>query len=769
MDSMQNMKKRIIAGEGFRITVLTERLLRLEYQAEGRFTDARTQVVSCRDFGDREVAFERREIPGGKGAELETEALLVKYAGGPFSGMTLSILVKATGETWTPERRAGTLWGTARTLDETDGNVLIEPGLFSREGFGVLDDSKSLLFDPKAEAGGQVYPRKEEGSDLYFFGYGHDYYAGLKDFYRLTGRTPMIPRYALGNWWSRFYKYTEETYMELVEGFEREGIPLAVAVIDMDWHLTQVDPRYGTGWTGYTWNREYFPDPARFLKHLHDHHLKATLNVHPADGIRAFEDPYEEMALAMGIDPATEAPVEMDLTDPQFRKAYFDIVNHPMEDMGVDFWWIDWQQGTKSKMEHLDPLWLLNHYYFKDQEGRNVRPMIFSRYAGPGSHRYPVGFSGDTYATWKSLQLQPYFTLTASNIGYGWWSHDICGHMHGQKSDEMMIRWLQFGVFSPIMRLHSSGNIFFRKEPWNQSPENRRIMADFLRLRHRLIPYLYTMNRRSYEEGEPLIRPMYYECPECEDAYEVKSQYFFGTELLVGSIVRPMDEELRMGSVSCLLPEGTWHDLRTGYRYRGGRRMNLYREITDIPVLLKDGGVLPLAGEECLNAEENPKVLDWYVGAGSSGSFTLYEDDGSTMEYRSGAFLETTLSYVRNADGSARVTILIEGRISLMKPGRIHRVHLLGTDAEVFELAEQPEEIFLRKDFAPGEIREKAHDVGEALFHRIDLAWIPYDMKEQLYGYWEREQDPAAFWERARKADISPALKEALYEVLNLC
>jgi hypothetical protein len=262
---------------------------------------------------------------------------------------------------------------------------------------------------------------------------------------------------------------------------------------------------------------------------------------------------------------------------------------------------------------------------------------------------------------------------------------------------------------------------------------------------------------------------MYYEGPECEDAYEVKSQYFFGTELLVGSIVRPMDEELRMGSVSCLLPEGTWHDLRTGYRYRGGRRMNLYREITDIPVLLKDGGVLPLAGEECLNAEENPKVLDWYVGAGSSGSFTLYEDDGSTMEYRSGAFLETTLSYVRNADGSARVTILIEGRISLMKPGRIHRVHLLGTDAEVFELAEQPEEIFLRKDFAPGEIREKAHDVGEALFHRIDLAWIPYDMKEQLYGYWEREQDPAAFWERARKADISPALKEALYEVLNLC
>ena len=107
--------------------------------------------------------------------------------------------------------------------------------------------------------------------------------------------------------------------------------------------------------------------------------------------------------------------------------------------------------------------------------------MTFSRYAGPGSHRYPVGFSGDTVVTWESLQFQPYFTSTASNIGYGWWSHDIGGHMNGYKDDELEGRWYQLGVFSPINRLHSTKNEFNGKEPWRFKAEVRAAMDDFLR------------------------------------------------------------------------------------------------------------------------------------------------------------------------------------------------------------------------------------------------------------------------------------------------
>lgn len=135
------------------------------------------------------------------------------------------------------------------------------------------------------------------------------------------------------------------------------------------------------------------------------------------------------------------------------------------------------------------------------EEQDHELPLILSRYAGPGSHRYPVGFSGDTVVSWESLKFQPYFTSTASNIGYGWWSHDIGGHMLGVRDEELEARWYQLGVFSPINRLHSSLSPFVGKEPWNFQQPVRDIMRDALILRHRLIPYLHTMNWRAATKG----------------------------------------------------------------------------------------------------------------------------------------------------------------------------------------------------------------------------------------------------------------------------
>ena len=130
----------------------------------------------------------------------------------------------------------------------------------------MLDDSRSLLFDDD----GWVAPRTGERIDLYFFGYGRDYREAIQAFYAVSGATPVLPRFVLGNWWSRYHAYTDAEYRELVERFEREGIPLSVAVLDMDWHLVDIDPRHGSGWTGYTWNTELFPDPREFLQWLHD-------------------------------------------------------------------------------------------------------------------------------------------------------------------------------------------------------------------------------------------------------------------------------------------------------------------------------------------------------------------------------------------------------------------------------------------------------------------------------------------------------------------
>src|SRR5690606_32311887 len=215
----------------------------------------------------------------------------------------------------------------------------------------------------------------------------------LRDFHALTGPVPLLPRYALGNWWSRYHPYSADEYLELLDRFEAERMPFSVAVLDMDWHVTDPDPRFGSGWTGYTWDRELFPDPAGFLTALHERGLRVTLNDHPADGVRAHEEAYPRMARALGVDPDTEVPLSFDVTDPTWLRTFFDSVAHPMEEEGVDFWWIDWQSGPYSRTPGLDPLWALNEVHFSELASTGRRPLIFSRYAGPGSHRTPLGFS----------------------------------------------------------------------------------------------------------------------------------------------------------------------------------------------------------------------------------------------------------------------------------------------------------------------------------------------------------------------------------------
>lgn len=710
----------MIIGNKYRITILTGRLIRLEYNEQGIFEDRITKTVVNRDFD--KVPYELRrfgdQIETGKKEnsqiqndpvensliktidtnnilsefiEIETDDLIIRYDEKNFSAQGLSITLKETGSVWHYSITYGNsdenLFGTARTLDGCDGGLWLEEGIFGKRGYAVLNDTGSPVVVSGIDDNPSSYEyanRDGSGIDIYFFGYGKDFYGGLRDFYKLCGKTPMIPRYALGNWWSRYYRYTEESYSDVLDNFKKMEIPLSVAVIDMDWHITEVDPRYGTGWTGYSWNKDLFPDHKRFLKMLHDRGLATTLNLHPADGIRAFEDMYREVAESVGIDPDSKEPVEFDFSDKKFRDAYFEKVMHPYEDDGVDFWWIDWQQGTGRDERDVDPLFLLNHYHYHDQEGRNIRPMIFSRYAGPGSHRYPVGFSGDTVMTWKSLDFQPYFTSTSSNIGYGYWSHDIGGHMMGDKDDERLIRWIQYGVFSPINRLHSSSSAFLNKEPWAIDEPYRGVMTDYLRLRHRLLPYLYTESFRAYEEDKPIVRPMYYLLPDDERAYNVPCEYGFGDELIVGAITRPMDRELRLSTVNMVLPSGRWYDIFTGTIYNGDIMRKMYRRLTDIPVLLGEGGIIPMSLDDKTNGVVNPTDIRLCIGFGQNGSYEMYEDDGITMNYLSGSYVKTRYETEVDQD-TLHITIApARGDLSLIPDKRKYEISIYG--AEVSDL-----------------------------------------------------------------------------------
>ncbi|KAB8072623.1 putative alpha-xylosidase [Aspergillus leporis] len=620
----------VIAGPNYRFTVLTNRLVRFEWAEDGQFEDRASTFAINRDLPVPEF-----RIIDKDGLEIITEHFHLSYDKKRFSpdGMVAHINAKTTkyGTEW----RFGTeptlnLGGTARTLDLCDGRCDMGLGVLSKAGIASIDDSGSMLFDGEGFVTGRPLGDRVDG---YLFAYGRDYKSAIKAFYAVSGKQPVVPRYALGNWWSRYYPYRQNEYIQLMDEFRARDIPLSVAVLDMDWHLVSEKCVPHAGWTGYTWNRELFPDPTLFGRELHHRNLKITLNDHPHDGVHSHEDSYQEMANFLGHDTKENTPILFDPTNPKFMEAYLNILHRNLESVACDFWWPDWQQGPYSKIPGVDPLWLLNHFTYLDNNRDGKVPLILSRYAGPGSHRYPIGFSGDTVVTWASLEFQPEFTATASNIGYGWWSHDIGGHIHGGRDDELVTRWIQLGVFSPILRLHSTSSRWMSKEPWLYREECSSVMSQFLRFRHRLVPYLYTENVLGSEADEPLIQPMYWIYPQREEAYSVPNQYFFGPELMVAPIVQPCDRRTNLAStIAWLPPLGRHVDIFTGTVYDGNHGMTLYRRLEEYPVLAHEGSIISLDAEASpTNGCLKPDKFEVLIVVGQDGHAAVLEGEDSRI------------------------------------------------------------------------------------------------------------------------------------------
>ncbi|RMZ74795.1 hypothetical protein DV737_g5740, partial [Chaetothyriales sp. CBS 132003] len=660
--------KAIVQGANYRFTVITDRLLRYEWAPDNQFEDRASTFAINRHFPTPKFSVKTKaDTAEDGGLEIITDHFHLDYDGKPFSPSGLMASFSAKVTLWGAQWRFGqadsaNLGGTARTLDEVNGRCDMGVGVCSKSGYAVIDDSDSMLFDHDGfVAGRRPSHAGEHRVDGYLFAYGHDYRGAIQAFYQLSGKQPLLPRWALGNWWSRYYRYHQQEYIDLVDKFKQHDVPLSVAVVDMDWHLVSDDRVPHSGWTGYTWDDAVFPDPELFGKEMHRRNLKITLNDHPHSGIHHHEDSYEELARALGHDTSSKRPILFDPTNAEFMHAYMTILHRNVEKVACDFWWIDWQQGTFSKVPGIDPLWVLNHFHMLDNcQQQAGRGLIFSRFAGPGSQRYPVGFSGDTVTTWDSLAFQPEFTATASNIGYGWWSHDIGGHMLGLRDDELVTRWVQLGVWSPIMRLHSTSTQWASKEPWLYRKENEETIEAYMRLRHRLIPYLYNMNVRAATQDEPLVQPLYWHFPDRGEAYKMKNNFFFGSDLLICPIVTKRDPRTNLAGVKAWLPPvtssssspaaglastngiyvngqggekkraedgGKWIDIFTGTVYDADRELKLYRALSDIPVLAREGAIIPLdAASVPSNGGANPEAYEILVVVGRDGQATVFED-----------------------------------------------------------------------------------------------------------------------------------------------
>jgi alpha-glucosidase (family GH31 glycosyl hydrolase) len=706
-------KAEVVAGHA-RFTVLTPQLIRVEWSADGKFEDHASLVFINRRLPVPKFEV-HRPIDRSGYVTITTDYLVVVYQpdDSPLNARNLTIKIKEVDGKqviWHPgDVDPGNLLGTTRTLDRALGSKTqepIEPGLLSRSGWALVDDSTRPLFDSTdfQFLNGEKSPwpwvmvrpaseRPGTYTDWYFFGYGHNYRKALGDFVRVAGRIPLPPRFAFGTWWSRYWAYSDQELDGLVKGFRENDTPLDVFVIDMDWHISREQlsaagetdkSGYELGWTGYTWNKDLFPDPNAFLKNLHQEGLKITLNLHPASGIQPWEAAYPAMARAMGIDPATKQYVAFDPTNKKWATNYFDLVLHPLEKQGIDFWWLDWQQQPMmTKVAGLSSTWWLNYLHFTDQQREGKRPLLFHRWGGLGNHRYQIGFSGDTISVWPSLAFQPWFTATAANVGYAYWSHDIGGHMPGAVDPEIFTRWVQFGVFSPILRTHTSKNPDAERRIWAYPEPYSSVLRSAFQLRYALQPYLYTEARRTYDTGVAFLHPLYYDWPEEDAAYTSDGEYVFGDQMLAAPVTAPADKVSGLAAEQVWLPEGNWIELPTGKHFTGPAAFDRCFSIDQIPVYVRTGAIVPMQpiGLHTMQKPVDPLILSiWPLAPGTTSSYSVYEDSGVSVDYERGVFARTPIKATQGAgthSDSLRVEIgPVEGGYPGMPKTRAYELRL---------------------------------------------------------------------------------------------
>ena len=675
-------KAEVVFGKA-RFTVLGSRLVRMEWSEDGRFEDRATLGIVNRNMPVPPFTVKR----SGKKLTIRTSDLILRYTGDDrFDKSNLSVTFTMSGQTskdkvktitWHPGLDdSGNLLGTVRTLDGCDGtkvnraNDPYDKGVVSRDGWAIIDESSRQVFVPEDTEWKNWVTNREPGErqDLYIFAYGHDYKSAVSDFTKIGGRIPLPPKFAFGYWWCRFWQYSDFEFVGLGKEIRSLNIPIDVMVLDMDWHETWSLRRHDTpkdeygqriGWTGYTWQKKLFPNPANCLQDLHNLGLKTTLNLHPASGIQPYEEPYDRFVkdyLSRTSDydgpegyikaDGSKASVPFRIDDENWADAYFNSVIHPLEKQGVDFWWLDWQQWKESKYTPgLSNTFWLNYTFFNDMvrqsESQGIyarRPMIYHRWGGLGSHRYQIGFSGDCLASWKVLGYLPYFTATASNVGYGYWGHDIGGHLQPkgvtETDPELYTRWLQSGVFTPIFKTHSTKDLTMEKRFW-VFPEYFDAMRGAIRLRYDLSPYIYTAARQTYDTGISMCRPLYYDYAEDDESYEWKEEYMFGDNILATTVCSPVDKTTGLAKRGMWFPEGNdWYDVATGTMIKGGQRDTLRYTIDENPYYIKAGAVIPMAGASIRSLQEKSNELRLFIAPGDgTSSVAVYEDDGTSQAY----------------------------------------------------------------------------------------------------------------------------------------
>jgi alpha-D-xyloside xylohydrolase len=544
----------------------------------------------------------------------------------------------------------------------------------------------TVLTPPKEDFGKILSLWSEVGDQIdYYFIYGGDMDGVIRGYRDVTGRSPMMPKWALGMWQCRERYRTQDELLSVVREFRKRRIPLDNIV--QDWFYWPEDK-----WGDHDFDAARYPDPGGMVETLHDSlHARIMISVWPkfyvgTENYKAMSD--SGWLYARNVEKGQKDWVGpgyvstfYDPYGPGARRLFWSGIDRKLFRLGFDAWWLDSTEPDIQSNLSFDEMRLrmnptalgtaaryLNTFSLMNAravyEGQRLsdpdrRVFILTRSAFAGQQRYAAAtWSGDVASRWEDLGNQIPAGLNFSLSGIPYWTTDIGGfsverrfeNAKGRDLDEwreLMTRWFQFGTFCPLFRVHGQ---FPYREMFNVAPEDHpayRTMLAYDRLRYRLMPYLYSLAGKVTRDGYTVMRALVMDFGADRNVLNVGNQYMFGPALLVNPVT-----EYGARSRNVYLPAGTgWYDLKTGSFIEGGRSLTADAPYTDIPVYVREGSIVPF-GPEIQYSDEKPADPVWiYVYAGRDASFELYEDENTNTNYEKGAFSIIPLSY-READGT---------------------------------------------------------------------------------------------------------------------
>lgn len=516
------------------------------------------------------------------------------------------------------------------------------PFMVSARGYGLLWDVYSIGVLEFKSGRARVWFEAGDALDYYFI-LGPSLDRVIAGYRWLTGVPPLLPKYAFGYWQSKERYMTQDEIVSVVREFRKRGIPLDIIV--QDW---QYWGRYG--WNAFKFDDKNYPDPEKMVKDIHDLGARVAISIWPF-----FGDETEIRREAAELGHLVPGTGLVNVFSDAARKWFWEKIRDTFFRLGIDGYWLDatepevkpmlvyasWQRelkvdgGRMFKYLNLWPLLEAKAVYEGQRGESNKRVLILTRSGFAGIQRYSaINWSGDITGDWTTLRTQVWAGLNYCLSGLPWWCTDIGGFFSGSPDSEgyreLFVRWLEWGVFCPIFRVHGT---YFPKEPWRFGPEVERILVDYIRLRYRLLPYIYSLAWKVHSEGYTMMRHLAMDFPDDAEALEVDDEFMFGPFLLIAPVTTPATFERDV-----YLPSGLWYDFWTGEMYSGGRYVRVLCPIDRIPVFVKAGAVLPLAPLGSQSSMEKVDRLELRVYPGANGCFELYDDDGETYNYEKGAY-----------------------------------------------------------------------------------------------------------------------------------